>query len=196
MPKSKGANKEASTETQKKLIAAAISLFSRKGFSGTSIRDIASEVGMTSSNIYHYFKTKDGVLAEIEKQTIEPIVQKLRKISRLDIDHEQRLRLLIKSHLEYLNNTRKASRIFSFSEDLLPRNRAFQRESFAIYKSEIKSLLAEKGINENPTILTFCSLASIVWFLRWYKPSGKESLEGVINSITQFILNGILGSRR
>jgi AcrR family transcriptional regulator len=196
VPKSKGANKEASAETQKKLIAAAIDLFSRKGFSGTSIRDIASEVGMTSSNIYHYFKTKDGVLAEIEKQTIEPIIQKLRKISKLDIDPEQRLRLLIKTHLEYLNDTRKASRIFSFSEDLLPRNRAFQSESFAIYKSEIKALLAEKGINENPALLTFCALASIVWFLRWYKPNGKEALDSVISGITRFILNGILGPKR
>jgi TetR/AcrR family transcriptional regulator, cholesterol catabolism regulator len=196
MPKPKKSNQEASSATQKKLISAAIDLFSRKGFSGTSIRDIASEIGMTSSNMYHYFKTKDAVLTEIERQTIEPIVQQLRKIATLDVPHEERLTLLIRAHLEYLNATRKASRIFSFSEGTLPRNRAFQKESFAIYKAEIKSLLAEKGIDENPTILTFCALASIVWFLKWYRPRGKESLDSIIGSITRFILNGILGSKR
>ena len=44
-----------------KIIRVAIDLFSAKGFKGTSIRDIASAMGMSISNIYHYFGNKEGL---------------------------------------------------------------------------------------------------------------------------------------
>jgi AcrR family transcriptional regulator len=196
----KGANgRELSGETPRKLLEVAIDLFSRKGFKGTSIRDIAAELGMTTSNIYHYFGTKSGVLAAIEKQTLEPIMKEFRRISALDMPPLERLTLLIRTHLTYMDSHRKESKIFTLNEETFPNsnknlNKKFQTESLFIYRYEIERLLSSMGQKQDATIAAFNTLGVIIWFLRWYDPEGRCSLDEVIDSIIQFVLNGIIGA--
>lgn len=56
-------------ETREQVIKAAIDLFSTKGFNGTSIRAIANAMGMSISNIYHYFVNKEGLMLAILEQS-------------------------------------------------------------------------------------------------------------------------------
>lgn len=50
------------SETKKKIITVSLELFSKQGFKGTSIRQIANEVGIKGSSIYNHFKGKDEIL--------------------------------------------------------------------------------------------------------------------------------------
>jgi TetR/AcrR family transcriptional regulator, cholesterol catabolism regulator len=195
-------NRESSSQTSRKLIEAAIDLFSRKGFKGTSIRDLAAEIGMTTSNIYHYFDTKEGLLAAIEQQTLEPITREFRRIASLDMPPLDRFVLLIRTHLAYLDVHRKESLIFSsLSEETFPPgrkdlNKKFQTETFFIYRSEIERLLSSIGMKKNSTILAFSTLGSIIWFLRWYRPDGDMAFDEVANAIIDYILSGITGNHQ
>ncbi|MDH3499814.1 MAG: TetR family transcriptional regulator C-terminal domain-containing protein [Acidimicrobiia bacterium] len=45
------------------IVDAALSVARRKGFSGTTVRDIASEMGTSSGLIHHYFESMDQLLA-------------------------------------------------------------------------------------------------------------------------------------
>jgi len=191
---------ELSKETAKRLIEVAIDLFSRKGFKGTSIRDIAAEMGMTSSNIYHYFGTKEGVLRAIERQTLEPIIREFRRIASLDLPPLERFSMLVKAHLAYLDVHRKESLIFStlneetFPADRKDLNKKFQTETFFIYRSEIERVLSSLGKQGNSTVAAFSTLGSIIWFLRWYRPQGDKSFDEVADSILKYILYGIIGN--
>jgi AcrR family transcriptional regulator len=49
-------------ERREQILDAAMRLFGQKGFQGTSIRDIAREVGITEGLIYHYFENKEQLL--------------------------------------------------------------------------------------------------------------------------------------
>ncbi|MBI3548510.1 MAG: TetR/AcrR family transcriptional regulator [Elusimicrobia bacterium] len=65
------------TETNKDVIlSAAAELFLRRGFHGTSTRDIAEKAGVSLGNIYNHFKTKEEVfatlLARYEAQYFQP----------------------------------------------------------------------------------------------------------------------------
>jgi AcrR family transcriptional regulator len=51
--------------TKQKIFDSAIDLFSKKGFSGVSIREIARSVGIKESSLYNHFKNKDDILAQI-----------------------------------------------------------------------------------------------------------------------------------
>lgn len=59
-----------------RILAAASSLFTRKGYNGTSTRDIAAEAGVSLGNIYNYFGTKEEIfvrlLAKYEKEYFSP----------------------------------------------------------------------------------------------------------------------------
>jgi TetR/AcrR family transcriptional regulator, cholesterol catabolism regulator len=52
-------------ETQEKIIQAALELFVRKGYHGTSIADIVNKVGLTKGSLYAHFKGKGEVLLRI-----------------------------------------------------------------------------------------------------------------------------------
>ena len=200
MAKSNKKESEISKETAKKLIDVSIDLFSRKGFKGTSIRDIASEMGMTSSNIYHYFGTKEGVLRAIERQTLEPIIKEFRRIASLDMPPLERFSMLVRAHLAYLDVHRKESLIFStlneetFPADRKDLNKKFQTETFFIYRSEIERVLSSMGKQGNSTVAAFSTLGAIIWFLRWYRPQGDKTFDEVANSIIKYIFYGIIGN--
>lgn len=75
---------KAATKTKKKggapnldrILAAASLLFTRKGYNGTSTRDIAAEAGVSLGNIYNYFGTKEEIfvllLSKYEKEYFNP----------------------------------------------------------------------------------------------------------------------------
>lgn len=187
-----------SRQTGKDLVAVAVDLFARKGFAGTSIRDIAAEMEMSTSNIYHYFKTKGDILAAIERETLEPLMAEFRRIAKLDLPPTERLRLLMRTHLAYMDAHRKESKIFSFlSEEIdgvtKDANRSFQEETYALYRDHIESILSTSKRAANPTVATFSALGAVVWFLKWYQPEGKNSLDEVINGIVDSVLYGVIG---
>jgi AcrR family transcriptional regulator len=51
--------------TKMNIIEVSIELFSKKGYSGASIRDITKEVGIKESSLYKHFKNKDEILETI-----------------------------------------------------------------------------------------------------------------------------------
>ena len=55
-------------KTKEEILDAALNLFSQKGFSTVSIRDICSVVNIKESTVYYHFQNKEAILNEILKQ--------------------------------------------------------------------------------------------------------------------------------
>ena len=57
--------------TKERIVYEALTLFSRKGYRGTSVKDIADAVGVKDSSLYKHFKSKqeilDGIVAAIRE---------------------------------------------------------------------------------------------------------------------------------
>ena len=56
---------------KEKIFNVSIDLFSRHGYDGVSIRQIASEVGIKESSIYNHYKSKESILNSILEFYIE-----------------------------------------------------------------------------------------------------------------------------
>jgi AcrR family transcriptional regulator len=56
---------------KKAILEAATQLFAQKGFSSTPTADIAKRAGVAEGLIFHYFKTKEGILVNILLETTE-----------------------------------------------------------------------------------------------------------------------------
>jgi AcrR family transcriptional regulator len=187
-------------ETREQVIKAAIDLFSTKGFNGTSIRAIANAMGMSISNIYHYFVNKEGLMLAILEQSSKRLLETLRQISEKEMDPLDRLKLLIESHVRLSEVFRKESKIFFIDEDHLSpegneKNRQNQREILNIYLKELRTLkrLGYLGAR-NLQVLAFNILGVINWQLKWYSPEGPLSMDEVSKEIVSFVINGLLGS--
>lgn len=51
--------------TRERILQVALDLFVRQGYEGTSIRDIADQMGMTKAAVYYHFPSKENLLADI-----------------------------------------------------------------------------------------------------------------------------------
>jgi AcrR family transcriptional regulator len=80
--------REVSPEHREKLLRAAEKLFSRQGFHGTGLREIADAAGVSLGNIYNHFATKEAIfealLAELEAQYLDPSTPLVRALVELD----------------------------------------------------------------------------------------------------------------
>jgi AcrR family transcriptional regulator len=77
-------------------------LFARHGYDATSIRDIATDVGMQPSPIYYFFKSKDELFAAVYAEGVERIMAAVRSATRNGGAPWQRLRSASAAHLEAL----------------------------------------------------------------------------------------------
>lgn len=73
------------------LLDSALSLFSEKGYSATSVRDIIGAAGVTQPTMYYYFDDKLGLFLELLKTKYESVLRELQ--STIDTVEGARARL-------------------------------------------------------------------------------------------------------
>jgi TetR/AcrR family transcriptional regulator, cholesterol catabolism regulator len=187
-------------KSKEKLVQVAIELFSTRGFKGTSIRDIATAMNMSISNIYHYFGNKEGLLLAVLEHSSKGLVEKLDEISQMDLDPLERFKLLIKTHIQLSEFYKKEIKIFFLDEEhMSPEgmkiNNQTQTDILQIHIKSLKDLKKAGYLQcKSTTIAAFNILGIINWQMRWYRTDGSLTLEEVSWEIISFILHGILGS--
>jgi AcrR family transcriptional regulator len=78
-------------ETRQRILAIAADLFSRQGYTGTTIADIARELGTTTAALYYHFPSKADILGGL---LAEPLTAYTRIIESLDSDQPEPPELL------------------------------------------------------------------------------------------------------
>jgi AcrR family transcriptional regulator len=56
------------------VLDSAADLFHDRGFAPTTMEDIATAAGLGKSSLYHYFRSKDEILAEIHDEFVEMLI--------------------------------------------------------------------------------------------------------------------------
>ena len=69
-------------EKEKIIIDSAIKFFAQKGFSSTSVQEIASDCGISKGAFYLYFKSKDSLLYKILQYYYDELIETLEEISQ------------------------------------------------------------------------------------------------------------------
>jgi TetR/AcrR family transcriptional regulator, cholesterol catabolism regulator len=188
-------------DSKEKLFRTAINLFSTKGFRGTSIRDIAQAMGMSISNIYHYYGNKEGLLLAILEYSSRNLVEELRRVAEQDVEPLEGFKKLVEAHILLSEYYRKEAKIFFLDEEHLSEegsvvNRRIQGEILRIYRKQLRSLQEAGYVKDRKiTVLAFNILGVINWQLRWYHPDGPLTLQEIMDEVLSFILYGLLGQK-
>src|SRR5882724_1461831 len=64
LQKSPRKRQEQKEKTRQKLLEVSLQLFVRKGYAGTTVRDIAESADVSVGLLFHYFPSKQGILEE------------------------------------------------------------------------------------------------------------------------------------
>lgn len=97
---------------KKKTLLAAINLFSKQGFQGTSTAQLAEAAGVSQATIYKYFATKDELLKDI-LQVVFPVISKeffseLIKYTNL----EEAISFIVRNRFDFLSDNKEIIKIF------------------------------------------------------------------------------------
>lgn len=57
-------------DVRERLLIAAVQLFARKGYAGTSVREIVEAAGVTKPVLYYYFRNKEGIFHAMMQEAI------------------------------------------------------------------------------------------------------------------------------
>lgn len=185
-------------ETRKdQILRVAGKQFAASGFNGTSMRDIAGEIGIEAATLYAHFSGKDNLLQEICFRKSKQFMQALEEVNDLYFDAAKKLRMAIYSHVEIITRDVDAAHVF-FNEwkhlkeaDLIKLKQLRHQ-----YEQAFRQIIAD-GENENLfeetdkqfAVLTI--LSSVNWISEWYKPDGKLKPAEIADKITDFILKGL-----
>ena len=131
-----------------KIIQSALNVFSTYGFQGASIEQIANETGISKSNLFYYFSSKEELYIEVLSQVLEEWLKPLK-----DFTLEQQPAEAIGNYIDvkFLLSKKKpeASRLYAFemmqgAPYLLPLLKG-PLKKLVKEKTEIIDLWIEKG---------------------------------------------------
>ena len=77
--------------TRERIRREAAALFRKKGFNGTSMAELAGEVGITKSSLYHHFPSKQALLSEIIELTVNRVTPLVQEVADSDLPIRERL---------------------------------------------------------------------------------------------------------
>lgn len=94
-------NKRSGIESKKKILGAAVKVFSRYGYAGASIREIAKASGISIGGVYLYFKNKEELYLSLIKERISEKNQRIRSAVESAGSPAEALSVFVDMHLEY-----------------------------------------------------------------------------------------------
>jgi len=63
-----------------KILDVAEARFARSGFGGVGMREVAVEVGLGKSSLFHHFRSKDALYFEVVRRTLERIAERIQPV--------------------------------------------------------------------------------------------------------------------
>jgi AcrR family transcriptional regulator len=188
-----------------RILGAALLLFARNGYHGTSIRQIGDEVGLTPPILYAYFDSKEQVLSELVRVGHAVHHAALRR-ALIDADGgpSEQLRALVRAHVqmhaEYPMLASVANgEMHALSPELVAPALALRSESEAMFYDVVQRGVA-LGVFEPPhpwvTVAAIGGMGMRV--ANWYRPEVGLSIDQLADVHAQLALRmvGAKGARR
>jgi len=193
--------RETVVDSRQEILRTAARLFQQRGYDATSMNDVAAALKLSKGGLYHHFQSKDEILYEIMNHAMEITQERVLNPVRAISDPEERLRALIRLHIEVVLSPRDREITVMLHENhpLPPALRKRINIRKKDYIHFLESLMAEvqnKARNQtkgkvSPRAAAFALLGMINWIYQWYKPEGELQAQSLIPQFTDLIFGGI-----
>jgi AcrR family transcriptional regulator len=178
------------------VLRAAIDLFNRKGYDATSIGDVAEELGVTKSAVYHHVPSKEHLLSEALDEALTGLEAAVSAAASADGSAYERLRGVVRHSVEGLVDHQPAvtllRRVHGNSETekaaLARRRRIDARLAELVSRASGEGALRADLDPELVSRLLFGMVNSLV---EWYRPSGPVTADQVADAVTAIAFDGL-----
>jgi TetR/AcrR family transcriptional regulator, cholesterol catabolism regulator len=193
--------RETVVDSRQEILRTAARLFQQRGYDATSMNDVAAALKLSKGGLYHHFQSKDEILFEIMNHAMEITEDRVLTPVRGIADPEERLRALIRLHIEVVLSPRDREITVMLHENhpLPPalRKRINSRKKDYIHflenlMGEVQNKAQHPAKSKvTPRAAAFALLGMINWIYQWYKPEGELQARNLIPQFTDLIFGGI-----
>jgi AcrR family transcriptional regulator len=177
------------------IVRAAGRLFHEKGYSATTIRDIAGAVGMRSGSPFYHFRTKHDMLRAVVLEGIGAISDAVAQAANSGKSPRATFEAMLRAHLGQLLGAEGRD----FAATLLHETRHLDPEVQAelvtlkdryesMWQKALKDLKRAGLIADDSQVARLFLLGALNWTVQWYRPDGSRTIEQIARQLADLLI--------
>lgn len=183
-------------DQREKILAAAARLFARRGYSATSMNQVAEACALSKATLYHYYRDKYSLLASIADEHVSRLLALVQSVHAETPEPEQKLRELIRRIVEEYADAQDAHRVLTEDVKFLEpadQKRVLdkEREVVAGFARAVGGLRPELDAALLTKPLTMLLFGMINWLFTWMKPGGALDYDAMAPIVADLFLGGL-----
>lgn len=165
----------------------AAAIYSRVGYEGTTIRDIAAALDIKSASLYYYFDSKEDILFAIMWKFHSAFLDEITPMLNDTAPALEVLRKIVEAHIRFdlrcwndvIVSLRERTSLSSDRRDAINRLRRQYRDALA--KLVMRGSEQGTWAAREPIIIASAILDTINGLVQWYRPRGEADLSHIID---------------
>mgnify|MGYP001587620997 FL=1 len=185
------------TERKLAILQIAQGLFMEKGYTATSVRDIAKSAGVEPASLYSHINGKEELLDRTCFEMAEKFLTGIEEVNDIYFDAAQKLKMAVDTHVNILTNHIDAAVVFQ--RDWRHLNEVRRSEFIELrnaYEDGFR-VIVQNGIDEglfsevDVKFAALTILSSLNWIVEWYDPKGKLTASEIVANLFNFTFTGL-----
>lgn len=183
------------TNRRADIVRAAGRLFREKGYSATTIRDIANAVGMRSGSPFYHFRTKHDMLRAVVLEGIGTMTEAVAKAANSGKSPRATFEAMLRAHLDQLLGEQGRD----FAAALLHESRHLDPEELAavvtlkdryeaMWQKSLRDLKHAGLIADDSQVARLFLMGALNWTVQWYRPNGPKSIDQIARQLASFLI--------
>jgi TetR/AcrR family transcriptional regulator, cholesterol catabolism regulator len=186
---------------RERILEEAVKLFYERGFTGTTLDDIAAELGVTKPFIYTHFRSKTELLAALCKPTIELSLGAVTQAASGPGSPTERLYRAIAGFTEVVLSRQANIAIYfreekNLSPEALGEINGLRKKFDRVLSKLLAEGVAAGEFDVGDVSLTALAIGGMIsWAYTWHRPNGRLPLDDLAGEMAELAL-GMAGARR
>lgn len=176
----------------------AIDLFIRRGYDATSVGDLAAELGITKSGIYHHFPSKESILGAALDEALEGLSRAVASAAddtrdgsayvRLRATVESSVRILV-AHLPAVTLLLRVHGNSPVEQAALARRRRIDEQLARL----VRAAAAEGSVRPDidPELISRLVFGMVNSLTEWYRPDRGLSADDLADALVTVTFSGL-----
>lgn len=162
------------------VLDAAATLFSKNGYEGASMRDIAAASGMLAGSIYCHFSSKEDIFLSVQREGIRQLTEAVNAAIDGISDPWERLDSACAAHAKVLLDESDFAAVLlhvapSKNRAVWDQLAALRDEYEQVFRQLVDDLMLPAGTNRK--YLRLAILGALNWSHNWYRPGRDDPAE-------------------
>lgn len=202
----RGASDGPSTMSRREQILEAAAHAFKKGFQGTSLDQVAAEIGCTRPALYYHFRSKEDILVAIYDRGVGLLIDRATKILAEDLPPDVLLQRLIEAHVRTMLQEVSVVTVYFQQKNSLGAEASKTVKAKEVAFTKMLAATIRKGQTQgifrsgDPELIVNGILGMLIWVHQWYRPERHTECM-IARTFWQLISGGLLlessaGSRR